>query len=235
MGSSSAFAVGLINAISALQGTELDRRKLADAAIKIEREILGEPGGWQDQIYSTLGGIRLVKYNRNQWEINSSFIDDSFRELLNDSMILVNVGGSRNSAVPAAVTQMAATTFEKQNHFKNLADLAKSTFESMCAKQSDSTKIEILASAINEAWEYKSQISDSSSQEVEETIKWGLQHGAIAAKLCGAGESGFILFIIDGSERAKFRDQFNQNRIQDIKVVNTGAEIVYFDDSMSKI
>jgi galactokinase/mevalonate kinase-like predicted kinase len=87
---------------------------------------------------------------------------------------------------------------------------------------------------VNQAWEYKSRISDVSSEEVKSTINWGLKNGAIAAKLCGAGGSGFVLFIIDESARANFKNHFTLNRIQEIHIVSKGTEVVYFDDALNR-
>lgn len=234
LGSSSSFAVGLINAISNLKGDAIESVSMANAAIDIERNILGEAGGWQDQIYASLGGISLIKYESDNWFADSKRINESFYDVLNHSLMLVNVGGPRNSADRAAITQRYATAPTKQEYFRDLADLAKSTHGSLCANKSDSEKITILAKAVNEAWEYKSRISDVSSEEVKDTINWGLKNGAIAAKLCGAGGSGFVLFIIDESARANFKNHFTLNRIQEINIVSEGTEVVYFDDALNR-
>jgi D-glycero-alpha-D-manno-heptose-7-phosphate kinase len=231
LGSSSSFAVGLIKAISTLQGHDYNEREIASKAINIERRILNEPGGWQDQIYSSLGGLQLIEYRLDDWAAHDITVNRSFQELISDSMMLVNVGGSRHSAVSAKVTQEAAHSGEKKRYFEDLANLAKSTSDLLCSNRSDIEKFCALSEAINVAWEYKSQISDVSSLEIQETIKWGKQNGATAAKLCGAGGSGFILFLLDSAARRNFEDYFSKKRIQNIKIAQNGSEIVYLDES----
>jgi D-glycero-alpha-D-manno-heptose-7-phosphate kinase len=234
LGSSSSFAVGLIKAISTLQGHSYGEDDLASKAILIERQILNEPGGWQDQIYTSMGGLRLVEYQFDDWRASPIVANQSFQALLNDSMMLVNVGGARHSAISANVTQEAALSKGKKRYFEELARLAKSTSDLLSSNQSDLNKLNALSEAINIAWEYKSKISDVSSLEIQETINWGKQHGAMAAKLCGAGGSGFILFLLDSSLRGNFENHFSKKRVQNIGIAQKGSEIVYFDDNSSQ-
>jgi D-glycero-alpha-D-manno-heptose-7-phosphate kinase len=234
LGSSSSFAVGLVKAISTLQGHTFGEKDIASKAINIERQILKEPGGWQDQIYSSLGGLRLVEYQFDDWRASPIAANQSFQALLNDSMMLVNVGGSRHSAISAKITQEAALSNEKKGYFEELARLAKSTSDLLSSNQSDVDKLNALSEAMNIAWEYKSKISDVSGLEIQETIDWGKQNGAMAAKLCGAGGSGFVLFLLDSSSRDNFENHFSKKRIQNIRIAQEGSEIVYLDDNTSK-
>ena len=57
LGSSSSFAVGLLNACYALKGKYVDKRRLADDAIYVERVLCQESGGIQDQIAAAFGGL----------------------------------------------------------------------------------------------------------------------------------------------------------------------------------
>ena len=59
LGTSSSFAVGMLNAFYALKGKYVDKKKLADEAIYLERELCAEAGGWQDQIAAAFGGFNL--------------------------------------------------------------------------------------------------------------------------------------------------------------------------------
>ena len=65
LGSSSTFLVGLLNALHAYKSEFASREQLAEEAIKIERKILREPGGMQDQYMASFGGINMLKFNEN--------------------------------------------------------------------------------------------------------------------------------------------------------------------------
>ena len=62
LGSSSTFLVGLLNALHAWKGEFVSPKELAEEAVKIEREILHEPGGKQDQYMAAYGGIQQLEF-----------------------------------------------------------------------------------------------------------------------------------------------------------------------------
>ncbi len=69
LGTSSSFAVGMLNAFYALKGTYVDKKKLADDAIYLERVLCEEAGGWQDQIAASFGGFNRINFDSNGYEV----------------------------------------------------------------------------------------------------------------------------------------------------------------------
>ena len=69
LGTSSTFAVGMLNAFHCLKGKYADKRKLADQAIYLERVLCEEAGGWQDQIAASFGGMNRINFNANGYEV----------------------------------------------------------------------------------------------------------------------------------------------------------------------
>ena len=65
LGTSSSFAVGMLNAFYALKGKYADKKKLADEAIYLERVLCGEAGGWQDQIAASFGGFNRIDFGED--------------------------------------------------------------------------------------------------------------------------------------------------------------------------
>ena len=63
LGTSSSFAVGMLNAFYSLKGKYADKRKLADDAIYLERVLCNESGGVQDQIAASFGGLNKICFN----------------------------------------------------------------------------------------------------------------------------------------------------------------------------
>lgn len=68
LGTSSSFAVGMLNAFYALKGKYADKKKLADEAIYLERVLCNESGGWQDQIAASFGGFNRINFNSDGYE-----------------------------------------------------------------------------------------------------------------------------------------------------------------------
>ena len=69
LGTSSSFAVGMLNAFYALKGKYVDKRKLADDAIYLERVLCNEAGGWQDQIAASFGGFNRINFSEDGYEV----------------------------------------------------------------------------------------------------------------------------------------------------------------------
>ena len=225
LGSSSAFAVGLINAISVLHTTKLTPFELASSAIDIERNVLGEPGGWQDQCHSALGGLNLISFKNNSFKKEFEIVDFDFTRLLSEKLILVAAGEARDSGTHAGITSSNLPTDEGRILARKLAIIAKQTADSLAIELPAKEKLEILADAINRSWALKQLLGSIHSNEVSQTIATGLNAGAISAKLCGAGGSGFILFILGDISKENFASNFPNVKIQDIALHNKGSEL----------
>jgi D-glycero-alpha-D-manno-heptose-7-phosphate kinase len=225
LGSSSAFAVGLINAISILHSTKLNPMQLATSSIDIERNVLREPGGWQDQCHSAFGGLNLFSFENNSFRKEFEVTDAEFIQLLSEKMILVSAGDARDSGTHAGITSINLPSAEGRKLASTMASIAKQTAELMTSKLSAKEKLEILAEAMNESWGLKQQLGSIHSEEVSRTIEIGLNAGAISAKLCGAGGSGFVLFILGDTSKASFAANFSNNKIQEICLHGTGSEV----------
>src|SRR5262245_4902888 len=99
IGSSSAFAVGLINVLSAMRGKKLDAHSLAVKAIDLEQNTLKESVGCQDQIASAYGGINIIKFECNDsFSVTPVGLGDSQRHDLEKWLMLFYTGSSRLSS-----------------------------------------------------------------------------------------------------------------------------------------
>ena len=91
----------------------------------------------------------------------------------------------------------------------------------------ESNNILKLAECINESWKFKKSLDpQSSSPEVDLVIESGLKEGAIGAKLCGAGNSGFVLFICDSRVKEKLKNFFGEALYEDINFTSTGSTLL---------
>ena len=98
LGTSSSFAVGMLNAFYALKGKYIDKRKLADDAIYLERVLCKEAGGIQDQIAASFGGLNRIYFSGDKYEVNPIIISDNRKKILNDNLMLFFTGFSRLSS-----------------------------------------------------------------------------------------------------------------------------------------
>lgn len=225
LGSSSAFAVGLINAISVLHSKTLTPIELATSAINIERNVLEEPGGWQDQCHSAFGGLNLFSFKNESFNKEMEITDTNFTKLLSEKLILVAAGEARDSGTHAGITTNNLPSIEGKALAREMAIIAKQTASSLATPLESNEKLKILGNAMNRSWTLKQQLGSIHSEEVSKIIQLGLNNGAISAKLCGAGGSGFVLFILGETSKESFSSNFPNNRVQQISLHGGGSEV----------
>ena len=98
LGTSSSFAVGMLNAFYALKGKYADKRKLADEAIYLERVLCNEAGGWQDQIAASFGGFNRINFSANGYEVLPVIISPERKKKLNNNLLMFFTGFTRFSS-----------------------------------------------------------------------------------------------------------------------------------------
>jgi len=194
LGSSSAFTVAGLAALKSFQKINIVPHEISAEAIRIEREILKEPGGWQDQMHSSYGGFRLYRFEKDKVVVGDNLLTEAEMNQLNQSSILVKVGGERDSKLFHSAVENRIS----DRDFNNLQDQAKLAIQGadvLSSPRSWDTKFKALLELVSENWELKKSVKDRSSSIIDELIDFGLRNGASASKLCGAGGSGYVLFL----------------------------------------
>lgn len=230
LGSSSSFTVGLINGIQNLKGTQLTNSELAKAAIRIEREILGEAGGLQDQYHASYGGLKTYHFlNDGKVDVlESSSGDDLTREISN-RLVLVPMTQLRDSSKFAKHTSDSIKNESKFGVFRGMAESARILHSALSSRSlSINEKIETLICTINEGWLLKSIAAGdySGKTDVDGLISFCTKNGARAARLCGAGGSGFILLVSEQNGRDELLSRLSNLNAFPIEISNKGSEIV---------
>ena len=113
LGTSSSFAVGMLNAFYALKGKYADKRKLADDAIYLERVLCKESGGIQDQIAASFGGFNKISFNADGYTVSPVIISPERKLRLNDNLMLFFTGFSRFSSEQVLTSKTDMTEFGK--------------------------------------------------------------------------------------------------------------------------
>ncbi len=222
LGSSSSFTVGLLHLLRYMQGENSNPDWLASNAVKIERELLKEAGGLQDQYFAAFGGVRLFEFKANGVQ-SAAEVPFTYYESLSNSLVLVPVGVARNSSLHAEMT--AKSVAARETTFIEMAMLAKDTFTEFLAAKGADSGVEIVGRALTYAWNLKKIISGQPQNEkIDELIRKGFAAGAIGGKLCGAGGSGFILFIVEPDNRKKFISHFEFEDAQEISISGEGSQ-----------
>lgn len=228
LGSSSAFTVALINGIQSFLETEiLSKIEMAEYAISVERNILNEIGGVQDQYHATFGNLRAYDFVGSKAEISQPFYSDTLLNELSSYHFLLYVGAERDSSKYAEQTKQTILNKESLKYFHEMKLLADEGSIQLPLLNSAKEIIEKLSSLINESWSIKKHFGkDISNNIVESKINWGLSNGATAAKLCGAGSSGFILFLVPELNQEKFKMNFKNEVLIQVSLTPHGVSTV---------
>jgi len=214
LGSSGTFLVGLINVVNSFYNKNLSRYELADYACKIEMDILKEPSGKQDPFISSYGGLKIIKISKNgKTKIEELKISQDFSEELDDSFLTYFTGYTRQSK--NILGEQEKKTKKKNKELIQSLDFVKEIAnETINVFQRGSIKD--YADLMNEHWNYKMKRSKNmSSNSINNLIEYGLQNGALGAKLIGAGGGGFVLFIT--KDKLKLRSKMKNLKLQELK------------------
>jgi D-glycero-alpha-D-manno-heptose-7-phosphate kinase len=224
LGSSSAFSIATLNSLYRLMGTEKSAAVIAQEAVYLERQVIGESGGWQDQYISSIGGFRSYRFSDQGVDISEQLVSEAILKQLSSSMLLVPVGLLRNSNLMASKTEEAARTRQGQKILTETLQLTR-LFESRLTNlQSADDLLNELAFAINTAWQLKvSLVNQISNSEVQSLIDYSLSRGCLGAKLCGAGGSGFVLVLTPLGRSPEFNLSLFSGKGINIQFTKLGA------------
>ena len=226
LGSSSAFTVGLINALTALRGKMISKKALAQDAIRIEQEVIGEAVGSQDQIWAAYGGLNKIEFQKDgKFSISPIIMGEKNYLSLESSLMLFFTGFSR---VAPLIAQKKIDNFKnKEEELNMLSTLASSAASSLQDKNYDIKKIGEL---IHEAWILKRELAEGvTTTEIDEIYKEGLQAGALGGKILGAGGGGFILFVVPPENQANLQKRLSKLVHVKFNFDSVGSNIVVFE------
>ncbi len=226
LGSSSAFTVGLINALTALRGKMISKKALAQDAIRIEQEVIGEAVGSQDQIWAAYGGLNKIEFQKDgKFSISPIIMGEKNYLSLESSLILFFTGFSR---VAPLIAQKKIDNFKnKEEELNMLSTLASSAASSLQDKNYDIKKIGEL---IHEAWILKRELAEGvTTKEIDEIYKEGLLAGALGGKILGAGGGGFILFVVPPENQANLQKRLSKLVHVKFNFDSVGSNIVVFE------
>ncbi len=224
LGTSSSFAVGMLNAFYALKGKYADKKKLADKAIYLEHILCAEAGGWQDQIAASYGGLNKIVFQEDGYEVNPVIISPERKEFLNKNLMLFFTGFTRFSA--DIQSQNMGTSDQKISLLKEMQALVEEA-ESILT---DGTRsMDEFGRLLNDTWKLKKGMGTGiSTSGVDEIYKKGIEAGALGGKLLGAGGGGFFLFYVKPECQNLVKNAMDDLLYIPFKFENSGTQVLYY-------
>mgnify|MGYP000882541989 FL=1 len=223
LGTSSSFAVGLLNAFYALKGKYADKKKLADDAIYLERVLCNESGGIQDQIAASFGGFNRIDFDADGYRVRPVIISKERKEQLNKNLMLFFTGFSRFSS-DIADNQKAATK-DKTAQLNEMKELVDESEKILTSK----TDLAEFGKLLDYTWKLKRGITKAiSNDSIDALYKKAIDEGAVGGKLLGAGGGGFMLFYVEEDKQEKVKEALKQLLYVPFEFETGGTRIMYY-------
>jgi D-glycero-alpha-D-manno-heptose-7-phosphate kinase len=224
LGSSSSFVVAMLQALHAFHGRFRTARDLADEAIDIERNILAEAGGWQDQVIAASGGFSLVRFHRNgSYDVTQIPLPLERVHQLEEHMLLVYTQIQRDSFSVLGQSAKNGSATDKTRCLCKMAELAERGVEYLSSNRPISQFGELL----HEGWELKKQAGSVTLPEIDAWYQAGLKAGATGGKLLGAGQGGFLLFIAEPRHHDAIRRACGNPPVVRVRVNAPGSQVIF--------
>ena len=223
LGSSSSFAVGLIQTMYAFQGKYVSKQKIAENAIHVERVLCDESGGWQDQIAAAFGGLNRIDFGADGFSVKPVIISPRRKQEAEDRLMMFFTGISRFSdAIAATQTSAIKDNTSQLLELKSLVDEAEMILSSQ-------TDISEFGRLLDYAWQLKRGLSkDISTSYIDNIYQKAKNAGAIGGKLMGAGGGGFMVFFAQPDAFQKIRDALSELVYVPFTFENEGSKIIHY-------
>ena len=226
IGSSSSFTVGLLNALYALKGELVTKRRLAFDAIHVEQNLIGEPVGSQDQTAAAFGGFNRIEFGgkKDGIFVQTIPINGEKLEYLQNSLLFYFTGFPRYAS-EVAKEQIVQTPNKVQelNLMKEMVDEGISILNGPVERFHEFGKL------LHESWMLKRKLTKLiSNGSIDDIYQAAINAGAIGGKLCGAGGGGFIVLFVPPENQDKGKDKLKDLLFVPIRFENLGAHLVFY-------
>ena len=224
LGTSSSFAVGMLNAFYALKGKYANKKKLADEAIYLERVLCNEVGGWQDQIAASYGGFNRINFNADGYEVLPTIISPERKKQLNNNLMMFFTGFTRFSSEVQKANAVGSS--EKKAHLKEMYKLVDEAERILTDKNAD---LDDFGRLLDYTWKLKRQTGAAiSTDSIDGLYARGIAAGALGGKLLGAGGGGFLLFYVQPEKQNAVRKAMKDLMYIPFEFENVGTRVIHY-------
>lgn len=225
LGTSSSFAVGMLNAFYALKGKYADKKKLADEAIYLERILCRESGGWQDQIAAAYGGFNRINFGADGYEVSPLIISPERKKQLNHNLLMFFTGFTRFSS-EIQKTNIRHERRDKQQMLKEMHRLVDQAERILTDKETD---LDEFGRLLDTTWQLKRKTGAAvSTDSIDELYRKGMEAGALGGKLLGAGGGGFLIFYVQPERQEAVKKAMHHLMNITFRFENGGTKVIHY-------
>lgn len=224
LGTSSSFAVGMLNAFYALKGKYVDKKELADEAIYLERVLCAEAGGWQDQIAASFGGFNRINFSADGYEVLPVIISPERKRRLNDNLLMFFTGFTRFSSDVQKANRQGY--HDKTAELKEMLSLVDDAERVLTDKTTD---LDDFGRLLDHTWKLKRQTGAAiSTDSIDALYSKGIAAGALGGKLLGAGGGGFLVFYVQPEYRESVMKAMSDLLYIPFRFEDGGTRVIHY-------
>lgn len=228
VGSSSAFTVGLLNTLYALQGKMTTKRQLASEAIHVEQNLIKENVGSQDQTAAAFGGFNKIEFGGKEEILVKPMTLGTEKIQLLQSYLMFFFTGFVRTASEIAGEQIKKTP-KRGKELSRMYELVDEAINVLCRENSDITDFGRL---LHETWTIKRSLTSKiTTPFVDDVYETAIKAGALGGKLSGAGCGGCIMFFVEPELQPKVKDKLKDLLYVPFRFENLGSQIIYYAPS----
>jgi len=225
MGSSSAFTVGLLAALHALEGRMVGSERLTEESIRIEQEILRETVGSQDQVCAAYGGFNHIVFSTSgEILVRPVILPRARVDELQASLMLFYTGIKRTAA-DVAETYVCSLD-QKKRQLRLIREMVDEAIEILCS----SAPLTDFGALLHESWAAKRSLSDAvSNSEIDSMYDAAMAAGALGGKITGAGGGGFLLLFVPPDRQRGVREALHDRLHVPFAFEGGGSRVIFYD------
>jgi D-glycero-alpha-D-manno-heptose-7-phosphate kinase len=225
LGSSSAFTVGLLNALYALQGRMVSKHALAREAIHVERDLLGEAVGDQDQIATAFGGLNQIEIRTDgSFVVRPIILGGDRLAELQDHLILFFTGVVRHASTIAI--DKINSLGQKATELREMRAMVDQALSLLV----DGDDVGDFGRLLHESWQLKRSLTRGIAPPfIDDIYARARRAGAIGGKVLGAGGGGFMLFCVPPDRRAELLSALDTLIAVPIEFDTAGTQVIFYD------
>ncbi|MDC1153430.1 kinase [Nitrospinaceae bacterium] len=227
LGSSSAFAVGLLHALFAIKGKMVTKSDLANMAARIEVNILGRPIGKQDHYAAAYGDLNVYTFHQDESvSVNPVLCRGDIKRAIRKNILIFYTAKKRDAS--AILKKQKARMNDKHHVLVGMKDLV----EPLRNIFSNGSNLHEIGPLLHDGWMLKKSITEEiSSPEVDEYYEKAMKAGALGGKLLGAGGGGFLLLYVEPQNQKTVVESLSDLYQLPFGFDNVGSQITYYDQT----
>jgi D-glycero-alpha-D-manno-heptose-7-phosphate kinase len=229
LGSSSCFTVGLLHALYAFKGTMVSRERLARESVYVEREMIKERVGLQDQYTCACGGILHLEFrDSSRVHITPITISSERARALEERLMILYTGIQRNAHQVLEEQVEKTKSGAINSHLAELHGLVPQGVEVL----SNGHDLAAVGELLHQGWLLKRRFSDAISNSfIDDAYERARRAGAVGGKLLGAGSGGFLLLYVEPYNQRDVERALPDLRRVDFHLENGGSRVIFYQRS----